>query len=163
MQRNSAESFEKYNTLGKNRIGDDSAAALGKCLKYNTLLTNLDLGYNEIGDDGAAALGECLKFNTSLTKLDLDRNGIGDDGAAALGECLRENTSLTTLNLCLNKISDTSAAALILLWLKCHPSLTIHLNTPEHNYLTIGPTLRSVYVWNKQRLMTLTLNSVNVH
>ena len=137
----------KYSTsltkldLGYNEIGDDGAAALGDCLKYNKSLTKLDLKGNEIGDDGAAALGEGLKYNTSLKKLDLDKNEIGDDGAAALGECLRENASLTTLNLCLNKISDTGAAALILHRLKCHPSLTIHLNTPEHSYLAKGPTL----------------------
>ena len=137
----------KYSTsltkldLGYNDIGDDGAAALGECLKYNKSLTKLDLKVNEIGGDGAAALGEGLKYNTSLKKLDLDKNEIGDDGAAALGECLRENASLTTLNLCLNKISDTGAAALILHRLKCHPSLTIHLNTPEHSYLAKGPTL----------------------
>ena len=127
--------------LGNNIFGDGGAGALGECLKCNTSLTILHFNTNFISGNGASTLGECLKYNTSLTKLDLDKNEIGDDGAAALGECLRENASLTTLNLCLNKISDTGAAALILHRLKCHPSLTIHLNTPEHSYLAKGPTL----------------------
>ena len=45
----------------------------------------MDLSDNEIGDDGAAALGECLKYNKSLTTFDLSDNEIGDDSAAALG------------------------------------------------------------------------------
>ena len=60
----------------------------------------MDLSYNVIGDDGAAALGECLKYNKSLTTLNSSDNEIGDDGAAAaLGECLKYNKSLTTLDL----------------------------------------------------------------
>ena len=52
------------------------------------LIQYLNLKFIYIGDDVAAALGECLKYNKSLTTLDLSDNRIGDDGAAALGECL---------------------------------------------------------------------------
>ena len=45
---------------------------------------NVGFTHNVIGDDGAAALGECLKYNKSLTMLDLNYNEIGDDGVAAL-------------------------------------------------------------------------------
>ena len=53
------------------------------------LIQYLNLKFIYIGgDDVAAALGECLKYNKSLTTLDLSDNRIVDDGAAALGECL---------------------------------------------------------------------------
>ena len=51
-----------------------------------TSLTVLTLNRNEIGNDGAAALGECLKYNTSLTELSLYGNEIGYNGASALGK-----------------------------------------------------------------------------
>ena len=57
--------------------------------EYNKSLTTLDLKRTIIGDDGAAALGKCLKYKKSLTTLDLSYNEIGDAGPAALEKRLR--------------------------------------------------------------------------
>ena len=53
------------------RIGDDGAAALAKCLRENTSLKELNLFCNEIGDAGKTALVVAQKCHPSL-RLDLD-------------------------------------------------------------------------------------------
>ena len=75
-------------------IGDAGAAAIGEALKFNAVLTKLDIGYNRIGDEGAAAIGEGLKCNAVLKELRLFNNQIGNTGAAALADSLKVNAVL---------------------------------------------------------------------
>ena len=99
--------------LTRSMIGDDGATALGVALQHNTALMVLMLFGNNIGVEGATALGAALQKNSTLMVLDLGGNNIGDEGATALGEALQRNTSaLTALDFRLNKIGDVGATAL---------------------------------------------------
>jgi len=126
--------------LSDNKIGPESASALGEALKVNAVLTTLDLSTNSIGpegafaiaealkvnavvttlylrgnnikDEGAKAIAEALKVNAVVTKLWLQSNGIGDEGAIAIAEALTVNTVVTTLDLENNSIGDEGAIAI---------------------------------------------------
>ena len=93
--------------------GDERAKVLGRALKDNNILTELNLEYNIIGNEGAKLLGKALKYNTKLTGLNLSHNRIGNEGAKSLGKALQCNTSLTELNLSFNRIDQKTKEILI--------------------------------------------------
>ena len=66
-------------------------------MKDNTSLTTLYFYGNGTGDDSAAALAKCLRKNTSLTKLNLFCNKIGDAGKDALVVAQKCHPSLRIL------------------------------------------------------------------
>jgi len=114
------------------KIGADGATALGVALQHNTALTSLMLFGNNIGVEGATALGAALQKNSTLMVLDLGGNNIGDEGATALGEALQRNTSaLTALDFRKNNIGDVGAAALGMA-LQCNTTLT-YVNLSMNN------------------------------
>ena len=93
-------------------LTDEPCRALFSTLKFNVVLTNLDLYRNNIGDEGAKAIGGALAVNEVLTTLDIGENDIGDEGAKAIGEALAVNGVLTELDLSFNGIDDACALAL---------------------------------------------------
>ena len=52
------------------------ASCLGKLLKVNNSLQELDLWDNDIGDDGMSSVADGLQYNKSLTKLDVQKCGL---------------------------------------------------------------------------------------
>ena len=57
----------------------------------------MNIRENDIGAEGAKALADALKFNAVLTTLELYRNGIGAEGAVAMTDALKVNVALTFL------------------------------------------------------------------
>ena len=114
-------------------IDDSVASALGEALQTNSALMDLNLADNQIGETGTAALGKALQSNYTLTHLNLEKNnGIGDTGAKALGKALQSNHTLIHLNLESSKgIGDTGAVA-IANALQSNDTLT-HLNLGDNN------------------------------
>ena len=71
--------------------------AIGRGLRANCSLQNLDISWNGLADEGAAAFGESLKENNTLTDLDLTNNRISTEGALAFAKGLQINNTLKIL------------------------------------------------------------------
>lgn len=118
--------LKKLNLSANGFVGVEGAEWIGKWLRINRTLSNLNLtgcsitgegvqfiasglmtnsslkilllGYNEIGDIGTSYLGKALKQNKSLEKLVLPQNGITEEGARTLASDLCWNRCLTILD-----------------------------------------------------------------
>lgn len=73
--------------------------ALGRILRENTSLLQLNLSANCIGALELPELSQALPINDTLTSLDLQNNEFGTQGALALANGLSENFSLRSINL----------------------------------------------------------------
>ncbi|EOD26576.1 hypothetical protein EMIHUDRAFT_64618 [Emiliania huxleyi CCMP1516] len=98
--------------VGGNYIGPTGATAIAEALRGNEVLTKLDLSVNYISDEGVKALASALLVNEVLTSLDVRGNEIGSTGAAAIAEALRGNEVLKSLDVRCNKISGDAAQQL---------------------------------------------------
>ena len=74
--------------ISHNRISDDGAEAIDKCLQINRTLKRLDISYNKVSDTGIIKISKSLQMNTTLQMLDISHNNIGDNGAIAIGETI---------------------------------------------------------------------------
>ena len=86
------------NTMsGRKNMGDAGAVLLAGVLKFNNVLTELNLRACQIGDQGASDLAKALKANAVVTTVDLLKNNIGNEAATRLAEVLQQHDTLTTL------------------------------------------------------------------
>lgn len=119
--------------VGDQRLPEDAAAALGRCLASLPVLQHLDMARMEatvvgvfaprgppffaavtelnlsgcdLGDLGAAQLAPALACMPSLARLGLARNGLTDAGLRALGPHLSRLSELRNLTLSSNDISS---------------------------------------------------------
>lgn len=68
-----------YLNLSRHEIGEEKAILLGKALKKNPTVTNLDLSHNKIGVNHSKGL-EFIYHNKHLKHIDLSHNELGDTG-----------------------------------------------------------------------------------
>lgn len=73
------------------------AEELVQALKYNTVMTKLDLSHNKLGDQGALVLFGLLRENSSITWLDLSHNGLSGATVKKAKKILLANTQLRHL------------------------------------------------------------------
>lgn len=89
--------------LGKHKMRDDGIRQLVSFLLENKTLRVLDLRCNELGAEGAKHLGKLLRTDCQLTQLNISSNRIGEkgnvQGARALAEALTCNRMLKHLDL----------------------------------------------------------------
>ncbi|XP_055363977.1 leucine-rich repeat-containing protein 34 isoform X4 [Betta splendens] len=74
----------------RQRLHDEDAMVLCKCLQNNKCVTGLDLRYNNISDEGVERLSGLLQEDSSLLSLDLMFNDILAGGAEILSTVLQE-------------------------------------------------------------------------
>jgi len=87
--------------------------ALASALRFNAVLTDLNLRSNKLGPQGAAAIAEALKSGMAVLKsLNLRDIGLGVEGAKTIAEALKLNAVLTTINLRYNNLDEESRRAL---------------------------------------------------
>eukprot|EP01038_Epipyxis_sp_PR26KG_P010804 gene10804-14504_t len=84
--------------------GNSNARILGRILKHNNTVDNVDLSYNGLDDDGIKEICEAIKVNKSITQLNLSSNHFGETGAAYLIDALKNNNSLTKIDLSRNAL-----------------------------------------------------------
>ena len=72
---------------------------LAECLKTNTTLTSLNLSYNRILPPEALEIGKMLRENEALVELDMSGNPFGEVGSMHLIEAVKYNEGLETLRL----------------------------------------------------------------
>eukprot|EP01002_Notosolenus_urceolatus_P003979 NODE_204_length_2484_cov_82.404517_g157_i0.p1 GENE.NODE_204_length_2484_cov_82.404517_g157_i0~~NODE_204_length_2484_cov_82.404517_g157_i0.p1 ORF type:complete len:783 (+),score=238.50 NODE_204_length_2484_cov_82.404517_g157_i0:208-2349(+) len=103
--------FSGVTGVNRNHLGTKGAAAFGKVLRANRILSILNLGANGLGKEGMALLAEGLKENSSVTDLDLCSNNLGYEGCQVLARLLSgENCAIEVLNLERNRIGDKGAS-----------------------------------------------------
>lgn len=83
-------------------FGDLGTAALGKALKKQEMVQDLNLNSSYIGDVGAKSLAEWIRGSAQVRALWLRDNSIGAEGCEAIASALHENRSLLRLCLGLN-------------------------------------------------------------
>ncbi len=99
--------------MGHNGIGDLGAKALGKVLSRPvSVLTKLVLCDNKIFEEGARALGKALRKNHTLTDLNLRLNRLGGEGGASLFDSLITNNTIVTLSVAANALEGHCAVSL---------------------------------------------------
>lgn len=81
-------------------------------LKFNCVITHLDITSAGIGYEGAACLSQIISCNASMLCILAAENGIGDDGAESIENALTQNTSLLLLDLRDNGVGETRKVAL---------------------------------------------------
>lgn len=87
-------------------IRSEGVRALCTALKFNFLISALDLGGNELKDADAAEIARVLEGNPTLKKLNLRHNDIGTPGLQAIANSLLSNHSLVELDLGYNNMSS---------------------------------------------------------
>lgn len=90
-----------------NCIGDSAVAVLADVLMGEAPIKILKLGYNEIGHVGGTALGKALRLNSRVQELDLQMNTLQEKGARQLMSLLTQNRSVQRLNLAFCAIGST--------------------------------------------------------
>lgn len=86
---------------------------LGKvCHKREPLLVNLNAADNCIHAEGGRTIGRLLRNNKSLVNLDLRLNRLGDSGCQFVIEGLKQNDTLKILNLASNGLASLSITTL---------------------------------------------------
>jgi Ran GTPase-activating protein (RanGAP) involved in mRNA processing and transport len=84
--------------FGNCGVGNAGVAALGRTLKTNSQLKDLDLSSDDgIGNEGIIAVAQGLTDNDSLVRLNLGHCGLGHAEAPSLGRALRTNSKLEEL------------------------------------------------------------------
>jgi len=86
---------------------------LADAIRYNTILTDLNLNCNMAQAAGARYIAQALAVNTTLRQLIFYTNAIGDEGMTHLSHSIQINSTLLYLNLSMNKISDKGARSLL--------------------------------------------------
>mmetsp|Transcript_24650 Transcript_24650/g.44730 ORF Transcript_24650/g.44730 Transcript_24650/m.44730 type:complete len:1868 (-) Transcript_24650:3021-8624(-) len=86
-----------YLDLSNNRL--TICEQLAECLKTNTTLTSLNLSYNKILPPEALEIGKMLRENEALVELDMSGNPFGEVGSMHLIEAVKYNEALETLRL----------------------------------------------------------------
>ena len=104
-------SFNEVESIKKNIIGHEGAAAFAKTIRSNSVLARLNLQNHRIGNAGAAAIGQSLKSNCTLTHLCLRGNRIEGVGVATLGHAVQVNRGLVNLDLRSNSLIESGAQA----------------------------------------------------
>ncbi len=92
--------------LAGNYIWPEGAKILSKDLEYNETVTNINLGESNIGYEGVKHLVKALKINNTVDEIDLEYNDIGDQGASILAEFLANNRTIKRLHLNDNNIGE---------------------------------------------------------
>ncbi|CAF1551336.1 unnamed protein product [Didymodactylos carnosus] len=98
-------SLMEVNMIG-NEITSKAGSEIGKILKTNRTLINIDLTYNKIDDDGILIFADLLKITIILKIFNLSRNCFTDKSAIALIAALKENNSIIYLDISINDITD---------------------------------------------------------
>ena len=104
-------SFNEVESIKKNIIGHEGAAAFAKTIRSNSVLARLNLQNHRIGNAGAAAIGQSLKSNCTLTHLCLRGNRIEGVGVAILGHAVQVKRGLVNLDLRFNYLFVSEAQA----------------------------------------------------
>lgn len=100
-------------SLRGNHLQTEGGIAIGKFLKENSSIKQLNVEWNNLGnlDCGVEEIGYGLEMNESLQVLDLRNNNIGPGGANMLAKGLRNNKSLMRLDLRWNAIGSIGGQA----------------------------------------------------
>jgi Ran GTPase-activating protein (RanGAP) involved in mRNA processing and transport len=77
-----------------------------------SILSTLKVAGNKIRAEGARTLGRILKYNTSLENLDLRMNLLNDEGGKLVMNGLHQNQTLKRLNLSCNSLSSMTSDSL---------------------------------------------------
>ena len=92
--------------LSQNKISENGAERLGKCIETNMSLKEIDISKNNISNNGLIQMAVALQINKTIQKLNVSSNNISDNGAIAVSECLENNNTLQVLDISSNKITD---------------------------------------------------------
>ena len=92
--------------LSCNKISENGAEHISKCIIVNKSLTEIILSGNKISNTGLEKLATALHINRTLQKLNISCNKISEEGAIAISKCLRNNNTLLELNMSHNEISN---------------------------------------------------------
>lgn len=84
---------------------------LSEMLRYDTIISSLDLHKAAIGNSGVYALADALPANTKLREINLNSNDVGEHGAVCLARGLERNTSIQRVLLRGNRIGIAGAVA----------------------------------------------------
>ena len=77
-----------FEGLHRNRIGPKGVKSLGDILRYNTILSILNIGGNCIGNAGISHICRGLKSNLSLVSLGLHASDINQHGCDLLKQTI---------------------------------------------------------------------------
>lgn len=91
--------------LHRNRLGHRGAEAVSEFLRYNRVLTHLNIGDTGIGKEGFEYIIQGIAHNDVLVFLDVSNNGLSFQGIEGFCESLL-TTKLRELNLSGNKIGN---------------------------------------------------------
>ena len=92
--------------ISKNMISDVGFKKIAAALQKNHVIQKFNISHNRISDSGAITMSECLKDNNTLQELDISHNKICNTGFISIGKTLQINVSLQMLNISYNEISD---------------------------------------------------------
>lgn len=81
---------------------------IGKILRKNSIVRELNLANNNINKEGVRAIAEAVSENNVIRRLDLSGNGLTDKDARILSDAIENNGSLRYLNLSYNKFGEAS-------------------------------------------------------
>ena len=76
------------------------------------ILATFNVADNNIRSEGGRSLGRMLRTNSSLMDLNLSLNRLEDEGGKLLIDGLRKNSTLQSLNLASNSLASQSASVL---------------------------------------------------
>lgn len=116
-------SFVASYSMGKDRL----AKYIGRALKTNSTLRQLNLSQSVTESAGAGFLGEALSVNHGLQVLDLSLNSIDDSALGHLLKHIRNNHGLQSLTLHHTRIGD-GAAKILAPWLTTTTTFTVLLD-----------------------------------
>lgn len=91
--------------LHRNRLGCKGAEAVSEFLRYNRVLTHLNIGDTGIGKEGFEYIIQGIAHNDVLVFLDISNNGLGYAGIEGFCQSLL-TTKLRELNLAGNRIGN---------------------------------------------------------
>lgn len=102
---------------------------IAKMLLVNKYIRKVELEGNKLGPNTARALGEVLNYNKTLLFLDLENNSLtqeGDDpsGMNAFLNALKTNTTLRSLNVANNALKDAPQSPIGNAFVECLASNT---------------------------------------
>jgi hemolysin III len=95
-----------------NQVKAADLLPFGEMLKFDNVITSLDLSNCNVSNNGCYILADVLPFNTKLRELILDYNDISELGAIALAKGLSQSLSVNKCSLRGNSIGFQGAVAL---------------------------------------------------
>ena len=135
-----------------------SGPQLCRGLRYNTVLTSLDVSDNSLGRDAAKSLDNAFRKNpeSALRVLGFAGNDLRQEGGRYLAHCLKTRVQLTALDASRNRLGVAAGVAFAGAIKK--NSALCHLNLEKNGLGTKGGKSIAVAVQDNHALVSLDLS-----